>query len=63
MLFAKYVYFVVYEFHGGKANAEIKAKKIKSIEDIQEIERLLKNKTNIDNICIVDYKVMRSTWR
>ena len=60
----KYIYFITYflkQGYGfGLGNAQvIRNKKIENIEELQEIEEIIKKDCNVNDATIINYKLLR----
>jgi hypothetical protein len=60
----RYIYFVSYAYSGphssGTGRAElIKRKEITEMADIIEIETILKKESNLSNVAIINYQLLR----
>lgn len=60
----KYIYFIAYSqkrgYDMGKASTELtRNKKIESIEELREIEKFIKKECNLNDILIINYKLLR----
>lgn len=60
----KYIYFITYflkkEYGFGFGNVQVsKNKEIETIEELQEIQEIIKKDCNVDEITIINYKLLR----
>jgi hypothetical protein len=60
----KYIYFIVYfqkrGYDEGTGSIEVaRNKKIKSIEELRELEKFIKKECNLNKVLIINYKLLR----
>lgn len=60
----KYDYLIAFSFEKGTGTVFARhVKKIKSKETIDEIEKIIKEKNNIENVAVTNFQIIKRYWR
>lgn len=60
----KYDYLIAFSFEKGTGTVfATKVRKIKSKENIEEVERIIKEKDNLESVAITNFQIIRRYWR
>ena len=55
-----YEYMVIYSFPNGKGRIQFtRSEPIRSYDDVEKVEKVIKGENKIDNLLVIDFKLLR----